>query len=237
MFFKRPSLERGHSHLGWLDSYFSFSFADYYDPKYRGFSVLRVINEDRIQGGEGFPTHGHKDMEIITYIISGALEHKDTMGNSTVILPGDIQRMSAGSGVEHSEYNHHKDQLTHLLQIWLFPHVKGLKPSYEQKSFKKEFASQDLTLVLSQSGRLGSVRIHQDSEVYVAQLKADKKLEFPANPDRDYWLQVYKGQVVVNDEFILNSGDGLGVCKENHLLFFTTEGAEFLLFDLPPEKR
>jgi redox-sensitive bicupin YhaK (pirin superfamily) len=232
MLFKRPSLERGHANQGWLDSYFTFSFAEYFDPKHHGFSVLRVINEDRIQGGSGFGTHPHKDMEIITYVMEGAIEHKDSLGQSTVIYPGEVQRMTAGSGIAHSEFNHFKDQVSHLLQIWIFPKVNGLKPGYEQKSFKDQFASQEFTLVASQSGKAGSLMIHQDVELHVACLGKGKAVDFPIRTERSYWIQICKGQVSINGE-AFHEGDGLGITNEKALKFATRDGVEFLLFDLP----
>jgi len=231
MLIKRPSLERGHSNLGWLNSNFTFSFADYFDPKHHQFGVLRVINEDRIQGGGGFDTHAHKDMEIITYVLEGGVEHKDSLGHSGVIYPGEVQRMSAGSGIAHSEFNHYKDRVSHLLQIWIFPKVKGMKPSYEQKSFKDKFASQELTLVASQSGSSGSLTIHQDVSLYVGHLKGGKDLKFEAKAERSYWFQICKGQLSVNG-IDLHEGDGLGVKEESTLKIHSTSETEFLLFDL-----
>jgi redox-sensitive bicupin YhaK (pirin superfamily) len=234
MLIKRLSLERGHSNHGWLDSYFSFSFGEYYDPKHLRFSALRVINEDRIQGAMGFDTHEHKDMEIITFVLEGAIEHKDTLEHSTIIRPGEVQRMSAGSGIAHSEFNHFKHRVSHLLQIWIFPRVKGLKPSYEQKSFQDQFASNDLTLIVSESGREGAITIHQDAEIYAGHLGKTKDLNFSCKPDRNYWIQVYQGLVSVNGES-LKEGDGLGVFNEAALKFQTQNGVKFLLFDLPQE--
>lgn len=235
MLYKRPSLERGHANHGWLDSLFTFSFAEYYDPKHRGFSVLRVINEDRIQGGGGFDTHEHKDMEIITYVLAGAIEHKDTLGNTSIIRPGEVQRMTAGSGIAHSEFNHHKDKVSHLLQIWIFPRVKGLKPGYEQKSFKDRFGKNSFTLVASHNAKSGSLLIHQDVDLYVAHIAKGKELVFSSALKRSYWIQVCKGQVSVKDED-LREGDGLGIVNGNELKFSSKEGAEFLLFDLPTKE-
>jgi len=235
MLFKRPSLERGHANHGWLDSYFTFSFADYYDPNFRGFSVLRVINEDRIQGGGGFDTHEHKDMEIITYVLDGAIQHKDTLGNSGVIYPGEVQRMSAGSGIAHSEFNHYKDKVSHLLQIWIFPKVKGLKPSYEQKSFKDQFGKNSFTLVASQTAKSGSLTIHQDVNLYIAHIAKDKELVFSNEAKRTYWIQVCKGDLLIKGTH-LQEGDGLGITEEKELKFKSPEGAEFLFFDLPTKE-
>lgn len=232
MLLRRPSSERGHANHGWLDSHFSFSFAEYHDPKYHGFSVLRVINEDRIEGGGGFETHEHKDMEIITYVMKGAIEHKDSTGSSGVIRPGEVQRMTAGSGIAHSEFNHHKDKQTHLLQIWIFPRVKGLKPGYEQKSFKEKFGKNSFTLVASHNAKSGSLLIHQDVDLYVGNIAKGKELVFSNASDRSYWIQVCSGEVSVKGED-LKAGDGLGIVGERELNFSSKAGAQFLFFDLP----
>ncbi len=228
----RKSQDRGHANHGWLKAKHSFSFADYYDPKNMGFSVLRVINEDRISGGNGFGTHPHRDMEIITYIISGALEHKDSMGNSAVIKPGEVQTMSAGTGVRHSERNNLEDQETHLLQIWLLPKEMNIKPTYGQKSFEKEMAVKDLVLVASSDGRNSSIGINQDVDLYASQLKQNHKLEFGLKPGRNAWLQLISGELKFNSEK-LKEGDGVSVTDESLLKIEATSDSHFLLFDLP----
>lgn len=227
----RPAMKRGHADHGWLNTYHTFSFADYYDPKHMGFATLRVINEDRITGGSGFHTHSHKDMEIVTYVIEGALQHKDSMGNTSIILPDEVQLMSAGSGIQHSEFNHLKDKPTHLLQIWILPEAKGLRPGYGQKSFKDAFDSQDLVLVVSKDGREGSIKIHQEADLYVGKLKSSRALNFKIRPGRRVWIQMIKGELHVNDVTI-KAGDGLAIEDEGFLAIKTAAGAEFILFDL-----
>jgi redox-sensitive bicupin YhaK (pirin superfamily) len=227
----RKSGERGHADHGWLDSRFTFSFADYYDPSFMGFRDLRVINDDRIEGGAGFPTHGHRDMEIITYIVEGALEHKDTLGTTAVIRPGEVQRMSAGTGIQHSEFNHLKDQPTRLLQIWIMPSARGIAPGYEQKDFSSQLGSQAVTLVASRTGRDGSVSLHQDVDVYAAKWPRANELNFTLRAGRYVWLQVVSGAVNLN-ETPLSGGDGAAVANETALSLKSAAGAEFLLFDL-----
>lgn len=228
----RKSNERGDANHGWLKSKHSFSFAEYYDEKFMGFGPLRVINEDRIDGGTGFGTHGHRDMEIISYVIDGALEHKDSMGSDAIIRPGEVQRMTAGTGVRHSEQNHLKDATTHFLQIWILPEENGIAPGYDQKSFANDFAGGDLVLVGSRDGRNGSVTIHQDVRMYAAksQTAGHKTLETLAN--RHLWVQVIKGQVKVEGAE-LQAGDGAGITKVESLQLEWNQGAEFILFDLP----
>lgn len=228
----RKSAERGYANHGWLEARHTFSFADYHDQNQMGFSALRVINEDRIVGGAGFPTHGHRDMEIITYIVEGVLEHKDSMGNSTLIKPGEVQRMSAGTGVRHSEFNHFKDQKTHLLQIWILPDQANYQPSYGQRSYEKELSTGEMTLVASADGRNDTVSMNQDVDLYV--VKSDKPSEkiFNADETRFYWLQVVKGVVKIND-VSLSSGDGARISLENRLHLKWQAGSEFLFFDLP----
>ena len=228
----RKSEERGHANHGWLNAKHSFSFADYYDPKHMGVSALRVINEDQITGGAGFPPHAHRDMEIITYIVDGVLEHKDSMGNTATISPGEVQRMSAGTGVRHSEYNHLKDKKTHLLQIWILPDKQNYEPSYEQKNFAPDLAKGELVLVASNTGRDGSVKMNQDVDMYVA--KSDKAGERILNTDetRYYWVQVVKGVVKVNDQ-TLGSGDAANATNLTRLHLQWQPGSEFLVFDLP----
>ncbi|MNT33236.1 Quercetin 2,3-dioxygenase [compost metagenome] len=197
-----------------------------------GFSVLRVINEDRIDGGTGFDTHGHRDMEIISYVIDGALEHKDSMGTDTVIKPGEVQRMSAGTGIRHSEYNHLKDQVTHFLQIWIMPAQTGVAPSYDQKSFRSDFSCSDLILVGSQNGRNGSVTVNQDVDMYAAKAQDAGEKHLKTFKHRHIWVQVIKGDVTVEGEN-LASGDGAGITDVETLKIAWSKGAEFILFDLP----
>ncbi|AGH96602.1 pirin family protein [Pseudobdellovibrio exovorus] len=228
----RRSSERGHANHGWLDARHTFSFANYHDPAHMGFSVLRVINEDRIAGGAGFPPHAHQNMEIITYIIEGELEHKDSMGNTATIKPGEVQRMSAGTGVRHSEYNHLKDKPTHLMQIWLLPDKAGYPAGYEQKDFSTKLADGELVLVASNTGRDSSVSIHQDVDLYA--LKSPTAGERILNTDetRAYWLQVIKGVVKIND-VSLAAGDAASTSVLSRLHLKWQAGSEFLLFDLP----
>lgn len=227
----RKSQERGHANRGWLDSYHTFSFANYYDPNFMGFGNLRVINEDRVQPKMGFPTHSHQDMEIVTYVIEGALEHKDSMGNSSVIRPGEVQRMSAGTGVSHSEYNHSDNELVHLLQIWILPEKKGLPASYEQKMYHPEEKIGQLRLVGSRDGRDGSVTIHQDVNLYASLLAAGDKIESEIKRDRLIWLQLIQGQITVNNQGI-SAGDAVAMVDESTLILSAESNAEFLLFDL-----
>lgn len=228
----RKSTERGSANHGWLDAKHTFSFADYYDPAHMGFSVLRVINEDRVAGGAGFPTHGHKDMEIITYIVEGVLEHQDSMGNKATISPGEVQRMSAGTGVRHSEYNHLKDKKTHLLQIWITPDKNAYPPSYEQKNFAAQFAENALILVASNTGRDGSVSLNQDVDIYAAKsAKAGDKI-LNTQADRFYWLQVVSGVVIFNDVTV-GAGDAVSASMLTRIHLKWQPNSEFLLFDLP----
>ncbi len=228
----RPAGERGHFDHGWLDTRHTFSFADYYDPAHMGFRVLRVINEDLVAPGRGFPMHPHRDMEIITYIVDGALEHKDSMGNGSIIRPGDAQRMSAGTGVFHSEFNPSSDGPVHLLQIWLLPERKGIDPSYEQKSFSDEARTGRLCLLASRDARNGSIRIHQSVDLYAAILAAGATLEHRLESDRHAWLQVVKGSVALNGADLAVS-DGAAVSDEDVLSIRAGKDAEILLFDLP----
>jgi quercetin 2,3-dioxygenase len=228
----RKSEDRGHAEHGWLKSHHTFSFADYHDPKQMGFSALRVINEDFVAGGAGFPTHAHRDMEIITYIVDGVLEHKDSMGNTATISPGEVQRMSAGTGVRHSEYNHLKDKKTHLLQIWILPDQANYPAGYEQKDFSSELAKGDLVLVASNDGRNGSVSMNQDAEMYAAKSKTGGEKILNTDETRFYWLQVVKGIVKIND-ITLGAGDGAYASLETRLQFKWQPDSEFLLFDLP----
>lgn len=227
----RRSNERGHADHGWLKSMHTFSFANYYDPAHMGFRDLRVINEDRIEGGTGFGTHGHADMEIISYVLDGALEHQDSMGNKTTIRPGEVQRMSAGTGVRHSEYNAIKDRVSHFFQIWILPNRRGLNPGYGQKSFESELQSGRLVLVVSQDGRDGSIPIAQDADLYIARPKKGASLDFKLRGDRYVWIQVVKGDLKVN-EAELSTGDAVAISQEKALEILAKTDAEFLLFDL-----
>ncbi len=227
----RKADERGHADHGWINTWHTFSFADYHDPKYMGFRALRVINEDRVQPGEGFGTHPHRDMEIISYVIGGALEHKDSMGNGTVIRPGDVQRMSAGSGITHSEFNHSSDVPVHFLQIWIFPDPKGLEPGYEQKFFSDEEKCGRLRLVASRDGRDGSLTIHQDISLYDALLEEGVEIDYPVPAGRYVWLQVVCGAINVN-EVRLGQGDGAAISDEALLKIIAKKDSQFLLFNL-----
>lgn len=227
----RKSSERGVGAHGWLNSQHSFSFANYYDPKHMGFRSLRVINEDRIDGGTGFGAHPHSDMEIISYVVKGALEHNDSMGTKAVIRPGEVQRMSAASGVVHSEYNKVPDEETHFFQIWIMPNKTGGGPGYGQKSFEDALNKDKLVLVVSESGRDGSIDIKQDADIYISRLKAGENVDFKIRPQRGVWVQVVKGNLDVNGTEI-NTGDGLSVDAEELLTFKAKDQSEFILFDL-----
>jgi len=227
----RKGQERGHAQHGWLDSFHSFSFADYYDPKHMGFGPLRVINEDRVQAGKGFGTHGHSDMEIISYVLDGELAHKDSMGNGSVIRPGDVQRMSAGTGVRHSEFNGSPDKPVHFLQIWIEPSTRGDKPSYEEKRFEDASKRGQLRLIASPDGRDGSVTVHQDANLYAALVDGDEALGFTQKPGRLTYVHVIRGTVDVNGQ-PLSGGDALKVTGETTLRIGKGRDAEILLFDL-----
>ncbi len=228
----RPAAERGHFDHGWLNTWHTFSFADYHDPKHTHFRALRVINEDTVQPGGGFGTHPHRDMEIITYILQGALAHKDSMGTGSTIVPGDVQRMSAGTGVLHSEYNHSRDELVHLLQIWIFPDKQGLKPSYEQKRFAIAEKLNRLRLVASPDAADGSVAIHSDARVYGSILEPGKTVKHDLAKGRGAWLQLVTGSVEVNGKK-LSAGDGAAIESESTVTITGQSGSsEFLLFDL-----
>jgi redox-sensitive bicupin YhaK (pirin superfamily) len=228
----RKASERGHFDHGWLNTYHTFSFADYYDPRLMGFRTLRVINEDFVQSGEGFPTHAHRDMEIVTYVLEGALEHKDSMGNGSIIVPGEVQRMSAGKGVTHSEYNHSKSDRVHLLQIWIMTEKKGIEPGYEQKTFSDDEKRGRLRLIASHDGREGSVTIHQDTDLYATILQPSEKVEHVLKPGRYAWVQTVRGSVTVNGH-PLESGDGAALSEEKALSVEASTPSELLVFDLP----
>jgi redox-sensitive bicupin YhaK (pirin superfamily) len=228
----RKSSERGHARHGWLESRHTFSFADYYDPHQMGFRALRVINEDRVEPGQGFGTHAHRDMEIVTTVLSGALEHRDSLGNGSVIRPGDVQRMSAGTGIEHSEVNASKSERVHFLQIWILPERPGLAPGYEQMHFDAASRRGALRLVGSRDGRDGSVRIHQDVALYAALADAGQALELPLRPGRHAWVQLAKGALSLNG-VDLAAGDGAAASDERILRLLAREPSEVLVFDLP----
>jgi len=229
----RHAKERGTANFGWLDSRHTFSFGDYYDPKQMGFGPLRVINEDRVSPGKGFGTHGHRDMEIISYVLEGALEHKDSIGTGSVIRPGDVQVMSAGTGIRHSEFNHSKTEPVHFLQIWVVPDREGIAPRYEQKTFPDADKRGRLRLVGSSDGRDGSVVIHQDVELFAAILNAGEQVALPLSTGRKAWLQVVRGAVVMNGQE-LDVGDGAAVEGEPTLTVAAkVDGTEILIFDLP----
>src|SRR5438045_145859 len=227
----RKSEERGHFDLGWLDTYHSFSFDQYYDPAHMHFRSLRVINEDRVQPGQGFPTHSHRDMEIITYILSGALEHRDSMGNGSVIRPGDVQRMTAGTGVSHSEFNSSKTEPVHLLQIWILPERRNLPPGYEQKAFTDEERRGNLRLIASADGREGSVTINQAAPVYAGMLNADQTIAYRLELNRYAWLQIARGTIELN-QAELRQGGGAAVSAEGNLSIVAHAQADILLFGL-----
>jgi len=227
----RHSRERGHFDHGWLNTFHTFSFDQYYDPRYMGFRSLRVINEDFVAAGRGFPKHGHRDMEIITYILEGALQHEDSMGNGSVIRPGDVQRMTAGTGVRHSEQNASTEELVHLLQIWIIPNADNLDPGYEQKAFSVDERKNQLRLIASRDGHDGSVAMNQDASLFASILDEGKSIEYQMNQSRYGWLQVARGVVEVNGERA-EQGDGVVVVAENELTIRAIEPAEVLLFDL-----
>jgi redox-sensitive bicupin YhaK (pirin superfamily) len=228
----RRGKDRGHANHGWLDTYHSFSFSDYHDPKFMGFRSLRVINEDWVKPGYGFPAHPHRDMEIITYVLEGSLEHKDSMGTGSVIRPGEIQKMSAGTGVRHSEFNHSKSEPVHLYQIWILPEKEGLKPMYEQKAIPLEDKQGKLRLIASPNPGEGAVQLSQDAQLYTVQLDSGKTVEHKLDDGRYAWVQVTRGAVNVAGSK-LNAGDGAAVTQEKLVqLTGAKEGGEVLLFDL-----
>lgn len=227
----RRSEERGHAHHGWLNSQHTFSFAGYYDPRHMGFRSLRVINEDRIEGGTGFGKHPHKDMEIISYVVKGALQHEDSMGTKAIIKPGEVQRMTAGTGILHAEMNAMPDDTTHFFQIWIMPKKSGDAPGYGQKSFAKELETQKMTLVLSEDARDGSIGIKQDADLYLSRLKPLEKVDFSLREGRGAWIQLVHGEVKLNGE-TLKSGDAAAIEGIKDLHFEATKDSEFMLFDL-----
>ena len=231
MIVRRPANERGHAQHGWLDSRHTFSFADYYDPAHMGFRALRVINEDRVQPGRGFGTHQHRDMEIISYVLDGALSHRDSMGTGSTIIPGDVQRMSAGTGVLHSEMNPSKTDPVHFLQIWLLPERRGIEPGYEQKRFEEPEKRGRLRLIAARDGRDGAISIHQDVDLYASVLPVGEHARLDLRPGRHAWIQVARGAVTLNGQ-LLEQGDGAAVSDETALDLEATKDAEILVFDL-----
>jgi quercetin 2,3-dioxygenase len=228
----RPASERGHGQYGWLDTHHAFSFNDYYDPSHMGFRVLRVINEDRVQPGQGFGTHGHRDMEIISYVLEGALGHRDSLGNGSVLRPGEFQCMTAGTGIRHSEFNPSESEPVHFYQIWLLPKQQGLRPRYDQRAFPEEERRGKLRVVASSDGRDGSLTIHQDAEVLLTSLAAGERVSHELAPRRHAWLQVLRGAAQLNGG-PLSAGDGAAVSDESSLTVLGTESCEVMLFDLP----
>lgn len=230
----RRSSERGRAQFGWLDSRHTFSFGSYHDPRFMGFGPLRVINEDRVQPGQGFGTHSHQDMEIVSYVLDGALAHKDSLGTGSVIRPGDVQRMSAGTGVSHSEFNQSQSEVVHFLQIWILPDTEGLPPSYEQKTFPAAGRQDRWCLVASADGADGSLTVHQDVRMFAALLGAGRALNHDLRPGRCAWLQVARGSILL-DGVQLQAGDGVALTDVTALELVGEEDAELLLFDLPGE--
>jgi len=231
----RPADERGHVNIGWLNSHHTFSFGQYYDPEHMGFGALRVINDDTVQPDGGFETHGHRDMEIISYVLDGELAHKDSMGNGSVIVPGDVQRMTAGTGVRHSEFNNSDFDTVRFLQIWVVPDTDGLEPGYEQKNFA-DARRGTLKLVASQAGREDSLKIHQDMDLYATLLTKDERVSHTVDDTRQVWVQVADGEITLNGQH-LRRGDGAAVSDEPTIIIETTSGAEVLLFDMPTTPR
>ncbi len=227
----RKSNERGHANHGWLDSHHTFSFADYDDPDHMGFRALRVINEDRVQPGQGFGTHGHRDMEILSYVLEGGLAHKDSTGGGGIIRPGEVQRMSAGSGVLHSEFNASRSEPVHFLQVWVVPDRRGIAPGYEQKNFPPEQRQGRLRLIASPDAADGSLTIHQDARVYTTLLAKGESVTHPLAPGRHAWVQVARGRVRLGD-VVLSAGDGAAISDERSLTLTGEEASEVLVFDL-----
>ena len=229
----RKADQRGPSNLGWLKSQHTFSFGHYYDPDHMGFESLRVINDDRVAPGAGFGTHPHDNMEIISYVLEGELAHKDSMGNGSTIKPGEVQRLSAGTGMSHSEYNHSTSQSVHFLQIWFLPAERNIAPSYEQKAFSDEEKRGQFRLVASREGRAGSVSLNQDVDMSVALLDGEEAIQYDLQPGRKAWLHIARGEVVVNGETV-NAGDGIAVSEAQRLELSQGKGAEVILFDMAP---
>lgn len=227
----RKNEDRGRSNLGWLKSCHSFSFGDYHDPQHMGFRVLRVINEDRVEGGEGFGFHPHHDMEIVTYVLEGALEHKDSLGHGSVLHPGEMQLMSAGTGITHSEFNHSSSETVHFLQIWIIPKKKGIKPDYQQKKIFLEEKMGELILIVSPQGG-ERLKIHQDVEIWGGKFNSADKIDYPFKDQRHGWLQVARGQVRMNDMKLM-AGDGAAVSGEKNITLTAERKSEILLFDMP----
>lgn len=231
MIILRPGNERGHANHGWLDSYHTFSFANYYDPRHMGVSRLRVINDDTVAPGAGFGTHGHADMEIISYVLSGALAHKDSMGHGSIIRPGDVQRMSAGKGIRHSEFNASREEPVNFLQIWILPNVSGIEPSYEQKNFADELTGR-LRLVASPDGQDASLNLHQDAYMFAGKPQDGETLSHTLAANRTVYIHVAKGQLELNG-FSMAAGDGASITDEPIITLMGKDNAEVLLFDLP----
>ena len=227
----RKSADRGRTKIDWLDSRHSFSFGEYYDPSQSGFRALRVINEDRVRAGAGFPTHGHRDMEIVTYVLEGALEHKDSLGTGSIIRPGEVQRMSAGSGITHSEFNHSKSEPVHFLQIWIVPSQRGIAPGYEQREIDVAKLRGALVPIATRDGRDKSVKIHQDAALSVAKLERGQSINVDLKSGRHGWIQVARGEVAINSK-ALAEGDGAAISDESKASIVADSPAEVLLFDL-----
>ncbi len=227
----RKSQQRGHADHGWLNSYHTFSFADYHDPNHMGFRSLRVMNEDRVAPGQGFGEHPHRDMEIVSYVLEGSLQHRDSMGNGSVLQAGDFQRITAGRGVLHSEFNPSATEAVHFYQIWLFPDQRGLDPSYEERSFSPSEKHNRLRLVASRDGREGSLTVHQDADVFLSTLDAGTNVSHPLRPGRHAWVQVMRGSVRVGD-IMLGEGDAAAISDQSDVQLVAVEPAEVMLFDL-----
>ncbi len=229
----RRRSERGHTNLGWLDSYHTFSFGDYLDPDHMGYHKLRVINEDKVKGGGGFGSHPHRDMEIVTYVLEGSLEHKDSIGNGSVIRKGDVQRMSAGTGIMHSEYNHSESEPVHFLQIWILPREKGIKPSYEQRSVDAKSVKGKLGLIAT--GNIGkkvdALHLNQEVAIYMSSLEMEQQVKHTTEADHHLWVQATRGSLILNGE-ILEQGDGASISNEQGIEISTSDSAELLLFDM-----
>lgn len=223
--------ERGKAEFGWLSSRHTFSFGEYHDPQHMGFGDLRVINEDRVKPARGFGSHPHRDMEIITYVLEGALEHKDSIGTGSVIRPGEVQRMSAGTGIVHSEFNHSPEKEVHFLQIWILPEKNGIEPGYEQKKFEEKNLKNQLHLVASRNGRDGSLTVHQDINLYVSKIEPDIKLKKSFGKDRKIWVQVARGKIALNGH-TLEAGDGAAIAEEDNIEITGLEKSEILVFDV-----